>query len=274
MTGEKDPTKGEPRTAGEKKRRTHWGETGVYIGRALQRAAGFPASGPLICRENPWDADSGGAHPPILDTAIREIFRAGDTFYELLSPQVAEPKLEKVRKDIKRLKNSIASLGEYIEAFIDLNGDPGPGTERIIDEEAQAEWDALADDDKTACAMADFYFVPPEEYTISVALSAMAKLDAAIVQTIEEAIEASAKMSETSKNPKYARWHVAYVVARYLYDVTGDIPGLTTSPTVTGPFALALQEIFEILDLPKSVQRPGEYAKLKLTSELSENSEL
>jgi len=281
MTGEKGHNKDELQTGGEKKRRTHWGETGVSLGQALQRAAGLPASGPLLSRENPWLADSGGAHPPILDTAIKEILGASSPIPNWRNPRAVEAELEAVRRDIKRLRNRIASLEEHtdyygvdVNVYIDLNGDPGPGTERIIDEAAQAEWDALADDDKTARAMADFYFVPPEEYTISVALSAMAKLDAAIVQTIEEAIEASAKMSETSKNPKYARWHVAYVVARYLYDVTGDIPGLTTSPTVTGPFALALQEIFEILDLPKSVQRPGEYAKLKLTSELSENSEL
>ena len=218
MTGKEDPTKDEPRTAGEKKRRSHWGETGLSIGQSLQRAAGFPASGPLICRENPWNADSGGAHPPILDTALRDIFMAGDLFIDILhNPRAVEAKLEAVRRDIKRLTNSIASLGEDIQIFIDINGDPGPGTERIVDEAAQAEWDALADDDKTASAMAGFYFVPHEEYTVPVALAAMAKLDAAIVLTIEEAIEASAKLPETGRIPNIDALDAPFVFRCLVY---------------------------------------------------------
>ncbi len=269
MTGEKDPTKDEPRTGGEKEGRTAWDELGLSLGQALQRAAGFPASGTLLCRENTWFADSGGAHPPILDTAIKKIFHASWLFNDWHNPRAVEAELEEVCRNIKRLKNSIASLSGYTEVFIDLNGVPGPWTERIIDEVAQAEWDALADDDKTAIARADFYFVPYEDYTVPVALAALAKLDAAIVLTIEEAIEASAQLPKTGRIPNVVARDVAYVVARYLRDVTGDIPGLTTKPVVTGPFALALQEIFEILDIKAGVQRPGEYA----ISKLSENSE-
>lgn len=231
MTSEKDHNKDEIRTAGEKERRTRWGEESISIGQALQRAAGLPASGPLLCRENPWLAGSGGAHPPILDTAITKIINASSPIPNWRNPRSAEAELEAVRRDIKRLRNRIASLEEYtdyygfnLNDYIDLNGDPGPMTERIVDEAAQAEWDALADDDKTASAMAGFYFVPHEEYTVPVALSAMAKLDAAIVLTIEEAIEASAKLQKTGRIPNVAARDVAYVVAEYVRDVTGKLP--------------------------------------------------
>ncbi len=285
MTGKEDPTKDEPRTVGEKEVRRGWGEIGLPIGQALQRAAGPSASGLLLCRENPWLADSGGAHPPILDIAIRDIFRAGDLFIEVFhNPRAVEAKLEAVRRDIKRLRNRIASLGENIQIFIDLNGDPGPITElnlSAVDEaEAQAELEALesvpiADREPFAISRARsrLYFVPHEEHTVPVALAAMVKLDAAIVLTLEEAIEAGEKLPATGRIPNVTARDLAYVVARYLRDVTGDIPGLTTKPVVTGPFALALQDIFEILDIKADIQRAGEWAISELTSKLSENSE-
>ena len=139
MTGEKNHNKDEPRTAGEKKRRSGWGETGLSIGQVLQRAAGLPASGPLLCRENPWLADSGGAHPPILDTAINEILSASSPFPNWRNPRAVEAELEAVRRDIERLRNRIGSLEEHtdhygidLNVYIDCNGEPGPMTELIL----------------------------------------------------------------------------------------------------------------------------------------------
>ena len=269
MTGEKGHNKDELQTGGEKKRRTHWGEMGVSLGQALQRAAGLPASGPLLSRENPWLADSGGAHPPILDTAIKEILGASSPMPNWRNPRAVETELEAVRSDIKRLRNRIASLEDYtdiigfnLNCYIDNNGDPSPVTERIIDEAAQAEWDALADDDKTASAMAGFYFVPPEEYTVAVALAAMAKLDAAIVLTIEEAIEASAKLKETGRIPNVVAHGVARVVAEYVREVTGNLPGPRRKYSGSD-FERTLVEIFKLLKIKAGAQAPAKAVLLE-----------
>lgn len=270
MTSEKDHNKDEIQTAGEKERRTRWPEECISIGQALQRAAGLPGSGPLLCRENPWLAGSGGAHPPILDTAIKKILNASSPMPNWRNPRAVETELEAVRRDIKRLRNRIASLEEYtdiigfnLKGYIDLNGDPGPMTERIFDEAAQAEWDALADDDKTASAMAGFYFVPYKECTVPVALAALAKLDAAIVLTIEEAIEASAKLPETGRIPNVVAKDVAYVVAEYVRDVTGELPGPRLRYSGSD-FERTLTEIFELLEIKADAQAPAKAVLLKL----------
>ena len=271
MTDEKDHNKDEPRTAGGEDAPRHaWSGREVAIGQALQRAAGLPASGPLLCRENPWLADSGGAHPPILDTAIKKILGASSPLPNWHKPRAVESKLEKVRDDIRRLRNSIASLEDYtdyygfnLNCYIDNNGDPSPVTERIIDEAAQAEFDALADDDKTASEMAGFYFVPPEEYTVAVALAAMAKLDAAIVLTIEEAIEASAKLKETGRIPNVVAHGVARVVAEYVREVTGNLPGPRRKYSGSD-FERTLVEIFELLKIKADAQAPAKAALLEL----------
>ena len=120
--------------------------------------------------------------------------------------------------------------------------------------------------------------VPPEQRAIPAALSAIEQLEAAIFKVIEQTIEEGDKLPNTGRIPNYAARKVAFLVALYLYDTTGkaetgSIPALRTGSKPSGPFARALTEIFEILNIRSGIQRPGEWAISELTSKLSENSE-
>ena len=103
-------------------------------------------------------------------------------------------------------------------------------------------------------------------------LASLERFDAAIVERIELAIKLSDQLPETGRIPNYTARQVAYEVARYLQNVTGNIPALWTGSKPSGSFANALMKIFEILDIKSGIQRPGEWAIGRLTSKLSENS--
>lgn len=229
------------------------------IGRILRRSAGLPEEEDSFVER--WDE----VHLPNLRLVVSYIViaRHGPAW---ANPRTVEDALEEIRNDIKHLKKSIALLDGYTRGAINRAGDPGR-------EEYEAA-NLSGDIDRMVSASNAREAVPREQWTVPAALAALRQLEAAIVPVIERVIKADARMKETGRIPRYVKPNIAYIVARYLYDVTEEIPGLTTSPKVTGPFGLALQEIFDLLSLPKGVGNPGKIARLRLTSELPENSEL
>ena len=223
------------------------------IGHALRRAAGLPDE------EDPFVKRSDEADLIDLNEVVAALW--GETAPQMgRNPRAVEAELEAVRRDIKRLKKSIASLGSDTRHFIASCESP--------------EGDALnsarmsGDFDRIVSAHRAWQARPREQRTISAAILAMDQLDAAIVPLIEQAIEASARLPKTGRIPNYHARNVAYLIALYVECVTGSPPGLWTGSEPSGPFARALQETFEALDIKASIQRPGEYATAKLSEDL------
>jgi hypothetical protein len=269
MTGEKDPTKDEPLTAREE----YW-EVILSICNALRRAAGLPEGENARLEEeklqddisnetNFNDAYFFAMHFNVLHVAYRIKYAGRGPIWP--NPRSVEAELEEIRRDLKGLKNRITSLGVYIQSGINREGNP-----TVIERRAAR----LSGDYSRMRSARRTRPMPHDQQTLPALLSAMDQFEVGIVKVIEEANKEGDQLPQTGRIPSYAARDVAYEVAKYLQYVTGNIPGLTTSPKVTGPFALALQEIFDFLGLPDGVQKPGNYAKLKLTSELSENPEL
>jgi hypothetical protein len=90
---------------------------------------------------------------------------------------------------------------------------------------------------------------------------------------LEEATRSTIRLTEALTRERedmgqtrtYAAKRVALEVAKYMYQVTGNIPGLWTGENPSGPYAKAVLEIFDLLGIPPgSLQRAGEYATAKL----------
>ncbi len=217
----------------------------VSIGKVLRRAAGLPS------QENPLIAGSDEAHLPQLDRVSADVYLASRAT-EWHNPRAVEDELGAIRRELKRLKNRIAALDE--------------NTIRQINDTEGVDIDGVR-------FTAEFLlFTPVEERTVPVTLAAMERLEVAIVQVIEQTIDAGNQLPATGRIPNLAARNVAYLVAKYLRDVTGKTPALWTGATPSGPFEMALTEIFEILDVESGLQRPGEWAIKELTSKPSENS--
>jgi len=214
----------------------------VSIGQVLRRAAGLPS------QENPLITSSDEAHLPQLNLVLVDVWRASRAT-KWHNPRAVEDELGAIRRDLRGLANRIASLDE--------------NTLRYINDTESIDIDGVR-------FPAGFYrFIPVEERMVPVALSAMERLEMAIVQVIEQTIDAGDQLPATGRIPNLAARKVAYLVAKYLHDVTGSPPALWTGADPSGPFACVLREIFEILGIKAGIQRPGEYA----ISKLSENSE-
>ncbi len=233
----------------------------LSIGHVLRRAAGLPDE------EDPFIKRSDEAHLPNVEWVFRLILGEFDSGGMIKKFGVEKAEVEKIHRDLKKLVKRIASLDLSTQSGINLVG--FMKDERLMDKEISDE-----DDDLMMALGKAALEVPPQARLIPAALLAMERLDTVIVHMIKRRIEIAAELNEKTKPLNRQKNEIALVVALYLEDVTGDIPGLTTRPVVTGPFALALQEIFEILGLPKGVQHPGDYAISELTSYLSKNSEL
>ena len=214
----------------------------VSIGHVLRRAAGLPS------RANPLFGGSDEAHLPQLNLVSVDVLLASRAT-EWHNPRAVEDELGAIRRDLRGLANRIASLDE--------------NTLRYINDTESIDIDGVR-------YTAEFHLhIPVENRMVPVALSAMERLEMAIVQVIEQTIDAGDQLPATGRIPNLAARKVAYFVAKYLHDVTGSPPALRTGANPSGPFARALREIFEILDIEAGIQRPGEYA----ISKLSENSD-
>jgi len=177
------------------------------------------------------------------------------------NPRIVEDKLEAIRRDIKKIERRIKSLDDGTQSKINRAGDP---------QQIEIEAAKLSGDFSRILHASKATVVEPyEQWTIPAARSALARLDAGIKRTIEQTIEAGEHLPATGRIPNYSARTVACRVAEYLRDATGKTPTLWKGDEPSGPFALALREIFKILDIKAGVQRPGEYA----ISKLSENPE-
>jgi len=228
----------------------------LSISNALRRAVGFPE------KDDPYIVYSDEPRPRHLRESVCRVLIAAHA-PAWSNPRAVEAELWEIYHGIDDLMYRISSLDDYSHIIINAVGCLEPN------------------DFETAKLSGDIYRMisalggmSDNEDTVLAALSAMTKLQDAIHPTIVRAILAGTRVKKTGSIPRHSKRDVALVVAQFMHEVTGNIPGLTTRPVVTGPFALALQEMFEILNLPKGVQRPGKWAISELTSKPSKYSEL
>ena len=117
--------------------------------------------------------------------------------------------------------------------------------------------------------------VPSEEWTVPAVLTAMERLEDALVPVIEKAFQNSQSdlIPATGRPPNMAKLGVALTIGKFLKEATGEVPklwpdGAPTEPWKRGdssePFAVALREIFEILGFETGIQAAGEFATSKL----------
>ncbi len=224
-------------------------ELRISVGHSLRCAARLPDEDePFIKR---WDE----AHLPDLSITASYIVNArfGPAWK---NPRTIEAELGAIRSDLKKLNRRVTLLDSYTKSAINRAGAP--------DREEHEAAMVSGDPERIVSAMKAREAVPREQWAVRAALSEMDRLEAGIVQVIEQTIKAGDQLPPTGRIPNYEKNEVALYVADYLYEVTEKIPGLTTKPIVTGPFALALQEIFKILGLPAGVKQPGKWAISKL----------
>ncbi len=116
---------------------------------------------------------------------------------------------------------------------------------------------------------------PREEWTLPSALTAMERLEDALVSVIELAIKNSQSglIPATGRPPDMAKLEVALIVGNFLKEATGEVPKLwpddaPAEPWKRGessePFAVALREIFQILGFKPGIDRAGDFATSKL----------
>jgi len=229
----------------------------LSISNALRRAVGFPE------KDDPYIVYSDEPRPHHLRIfACRVLIAAHAPAWQ--NPRAAEDELWEIYHGIDDLRNRICALDSYSQIILNAVG--------CLEQE----------DFETAKRSGEVYRMisalggmsDNNEDTVPAAVSAMTKLQEAIGPAIVQTILAGTRVKKTGSIPRHSKRDVALVVAQFMHEVTGNIPGLTTRPVVTGPFALALQEMFEILNLPKGVQRPGKWAISELTSKPSKYSEL
>jgi len=243
----------------EEKARLYLSADQSSIARALRDAAGLPDL------DNPFTERSDEAHLPYVGEFV-ELIWGHSPPHMGPNPRALEAEAEAVRSDINRLKKRLALLDREIVNFIRTR-ESSEGEELYLAAQT-GNFDRILSAHKAWKAQ------PREQRILHAVFTELNRLEAVIVSLIEEAIEADAQLPKTGRIPNIHARNVAVVVAVYVEEVTGEIPGLTTSPMVTGPFALALTEIFKILGIKGGVQRPGEWAISELTSKLSKNSEL
>ncbi len=242
----------------------HIEEWVLPTGHALRRAAG------LSDQENPFITYSDEAHLPVLGDVVCRVMLA-TLPPQWHNPRTAKTKLEKVRKDIKVLKNRITAIDLCTQIAINNAGSPHM-QEYLAAKQQSINAPSRETFDRAHAAFDAAYGGPPDELAVPTMLALLEQFETAIVSTIEQIIKEGESLKEKGRIWNHEKNAIALIVAQYLHAVTGDIPGLTIRPVVAGPFALALQDIFEILGLPKVVQRPGEYAISELTSKLSTKS--
>jgi hypothetical protein len=86
-------------------------------------------------------------------------------------------------------------------------------------------------------------------------------IETSITLTINKVQDALEERENMGQLRTYAAQTVALGVAKYIYQVTQDIPGFWSGESPSGPYAMAVLEIFDLLGIPSgSLQRAGEYA--------------
>ena len=108
---------------------------------------------------------------------------------------------------------------------------------------------------------------PDYRTPIEAALEQMDRLEEGLTLTLEQVEDVARSQKSMGQSRAYSKKMVAYSVAMYMYLVTGNIPGFWSGDNSSGPYARAVREICDILDLDiphKSLQRAGEWAINKL----------
>ena len=98
---------------------------------------------------------------------------------------------------------------------------------------------------------------------IEATLEQMDRLEEGLTLTLEQVEDVARGQKSMGQSRTYSKKMVAYSVATYMKLVTGNIPGFWSGNNSSGPYARAVREICDILNLDmthKSLQRAGEWA--------------
>jgi len=226
----------------------------------MRSAAGLsysdtPASG--------WREDG---TPDILIIVGRIIFAARGPKWD--RPESVSKELYKLRYSLRDLRRQLSSIDELTMYLINQYADPIRQQQVTI-----TDWDEYTNEEigEIARSNSELQFKlssPDHQMPIEAALEQMDRLEEGLTRTLEDVEEDARARADMGQLRTYAAKQVALGVAEYMHRVNGKIPGLWTGGSPSGPYAKAVLEIFDLLDIPRgSLQRAGEYATAKLRSD-------
>jgi len=233
---------------------THW-----QVACIMRRAAGLPYT------DTPASGWQENGTPEMFSIVHGVIFAASGPTWD--HPESVSKELFKVRHSLRDLKRRLLSLDKQVFERLNQYADPIWRQEvfKLADEFA----DALTLEEfhrnnlKFIAKLDSLHHQTPIEAT----LEQMDRLEEGLTEILEEVEDDAHERADMGQLRTYAAKEVALGVAEYMYRVNGKIPGLWTGENPSGPYAKAILEIFDILDIPPgSLQRAGEYAIAKFKS--------
>ena len=247
MTGEKDVILRAPHHSGSPDFEIPR-ETEPELARILRRAAG------LEDLPDPLEYTPGGNWVRHYTGSILSVLPMPISYLEKHPSKIAR-ELEALQLDLGEIRRRIEKIDGITEGEINT-----------LDSQNYREFHEITstdDGNRMEELWRAFEEEPPETWTVPAAVAAIRRLERAIPAVIDRAEYQSAHRPVKGRKKNFTAHTIAEVVAEYVRDVTGELPGPRRRYSGSD-FERTLAEVFALLELKADPQQPAKASLSKL----------